>query len=50
MLEMFEGTKEVIRSCTLRKDKRTNNVLQNTRKKAKDNAKRIPLKTGGWDK
>ena len=59
--EEFEGTKEVITICNLRKDrqfngqkkndKRTNHNLQRTTKKTKDQATRTQLKTGvnsGW--
>ena len=51
---MFEDTKEVIKSrklkedrqhnCLMKKDKRTNNYLQNITQKTKDRAPRTTLK------
>jgi hypothetical protein len=32
----------------MKKDKKTNNDLQNTTQKTKDRATWTPLKTGGW--
>ena len=56
MLEEFEDTKGVIRiriskknrqhNGQKKKDKRTNNDLQNTSQKTKDRATQIPLKSG----
>jgi hypothetical protein len=41
-LEDFEDTKGVIRIRKLKKDKRTNNDLQNTTQKTNDRAMRTP--------
>jgi hypothetical protein len=50
---IYEGTKEVIRirktkkNRQKKKDKRTNNDLQNITQKTKDRVTRTPLKIGG---
>jgi hypothetical protein len=45
-LEDFEDTKGVIRIRKSKKDKRTNNDLQNTTQKTNDRATRTPQKPG----
>ena len=47
MQEKFESVIRKRTDNTMAKRKRTNNDLQNTTQKAKDRARRTPLKTGG---
>ena len=47
IIRIRESKKDIQDNGVKKKEKRTNNDLQNTTQKTKDRATRIPLKTGG---